>query len=246
MKNRYRGKTCVYCCSPGASQSADHVIARKFFLERMRGNLPKVPACDPCNRAKADLERYLTAVLPFGAVHPDATETLDSMVQARLENDLRLARELNGGIGYRVGHAANGLLFPSMTIPFDHEPLRKLYEFIARGLAYSMWGLSLPPDQVYVHAEFLSPVGAEMFQQLFQLGMQARASENYGGGVFRFEAAMAKDPNELTVWRMSLYGAKLSDDVAGEAVTDAYVLTAPRRMKAASDLVRLMSQPRAA
>jgi hypothetical protein len=45
---------------------------------------------------------------------------------------------------------------------------------------------------------------------------------------------------------MSLYGARLADHVAGESVSDAYVLTAPRRMKAAHDLVRLMSQPRAA
>jgi hypothetical protein len=57
---------------------------------------------------------------------------------------------------------------------------------------------------------------------------------------------MAKEPHELTIWRMSLYGARLADNVAGAVVSDAYMLTAPTMMRAAHELVSLMSQPRAA
>jgi hypothetical protein len=192
------------------------------------------------------LETYLTTVMPFGGMHDDASETLQSMVEKRLEKNLRLTRELSAGLTYRVEHVVNGVLVPSMTIPFDHERLRQLYEYIARGLAFARWGLLLPSETCIVHAEFLSSAGESLFQRLFRLGMQQRVSENFGNGVFVYEAGMAKEPHELTVWRMSLYGARLADHVAGESVSDAYVLTAPRRMKAAHDLVRLMSQPRAA
>ena len=87
VKNRFKGKTCVYCAVPACSEDGDHVVCRKFFLERHRGDLPKVPACKPCNNRKSELERYLTAVLPFGGRHAVATETLGTMVSDRLEGN---------------------------------------------------------------------------------------------------------------------------------------------------------------
>jgi hypothetical protein len=243
---KFKGKTCVYCCAPNASETADHVVARQFALERQRDGLPKVPACRRCNGEKSALETYLTTVLPFGGMHDDASEMLQSMVEKRLEKNPRLTRELSAGQTYRIERVVNGVLIPSMTIPLDHEPLRQLYEYIARGLAFVRWGLLLPPETCIVHAEFLSSAGQGLFLQLFGLGMQQRVSDDFGNGLFVYEAGMAKEPNELTVWRMSLYGARLADHVAGESVSDAFVLTAPRRMKAAHDLVSLMRQPRAA
>jgi hypothetical protein len=92
MRNSFRGLPCVYCGAPATTD--DHVIAAKFFLEPQRGNLPEVPACERCNNEKSHLEDYLMVVLGFGATHPDATVNLDTLVRRRLENNLRLKREL--------------------------------------------------------------------------------------------------------------------------------------------------------
>ena len=75
MSKKYKGKVCVYC-AVRKSDSADHVVAREFFPDTHRDDLPKAPACQSCNRGKADLERKLTALLPFGSGHEAAVQTL--------------------------------------------------------------------------------------------------------------------------------------------------------------------------
>jgi hypothetical protein len=55
MRNEFRNKLCAYCGKAEATTD-DHVIARTFFLENRRANLPKVPACEKCNGEKAKLE----------------------------------------------------------------------------------------------------------------------------------------------------------------------------------------------
>jgi hypothetical protein len=101
------------------------------------------------------------------------------------------------GQTYRIERVVNGVLIPSMTIPFDHEPLRQLYQYIARGLAFVRWGLLLPPETCIVHAEFLSSAGQGLFQQLFGLGMQQRVSDGFGNGVFA-QARMHGTP--IYIW----------------------------------------------
>jgi len=41
---RYKRKDCAYCGAPKASTAPDHVVAREFFFEEDRANLPQVPA----------------------------------------------------------------------------------------------------------------------------------------------------------------------------------------------------------
>ncbi|QUN41481.1 hypothetical protein KEH56_18815 (plasmid) [Burkholderia cenocepacia] len=67
---RFRNKTCVYCGLEQGANTADHVIAREFFLLAGRDNLPKVPACQECNTAKSRLEHYVLSVLLMGACIP--------------------------------------------------------------------------------------------------------------------------------------------------------------------------------
>jgi hypothetical protein len=55
VSKKFKGKPCVYC-TDGTAISADHVIARQFFLERHRANIPKAPACVKCNGEKSALE----------------------------------------------------------------------------------------------------------------------------------------------------------------------------------------------
>jgi hypothetical protein len=62
MKHKFSGQICVFC-NKAPSETADHALGRKFFLEERRGNLPQVPACRSCNNKKAELEYYLMTVL---------------------------------------------------------------------------------------------------------------------------------------------------------------------------------------
>ena len=65
MKHKFTGEICVYC-NKAPSETKDHTVGRKFFLEERRGGLPQVPACRNCNNKKAAAESYLMTVLPFG------------------------------------------------------------------------------------------------------------------------------------------------------------------------------------
>ena len=88
MGKGYKGVRCVYCQDREAG-TADHVIARGFFPEDKRGDLPKVPACSECNNAKSKLEHTLTAIMPFGAQHADASKALE-MAEPRLAKNKKL------------------------------------------------------------------------------------------------------------------------------------------------------------
>jgi hypothetical protein len=77
---RFRGRRCVYCGRDGACSTSDHEIARGFFLKTARENLPQVPACVSCNNEKARLEQHLLTVLPFGAQHAAAAQTLNELL----------------------------------------------------------------------------------------------------------------------------------------------------------------------
>lgn len=240
MKNRFKGKTCPYCAVPGCSETEDHVVCRKFFLERHRGNLPKVPACKPCNSRKSELEHYLTAVLPFGGRHADATETLATMVPGRLEGNKRLARELAAGAEYVSPLDSSG--DPAFTVPFDSEPLRELFEMIARGLAWHHWVLLLPPDTVNVYGWFASPEGTAIFNQIFAHSARRRVTDQLGRA-FLYEGAQAKDFEQFTIWRMSLYGAVIADE--HDTPTQlGYVLTAPKTMAGANKFIELLERGR--
>jgi hypothetical protein len=241
MSKKYKGKTCVYCCTPNASQTADHVIARQFLLERRRDNLPKVPACLACNNEKSALEHYLATVLPFGGTHPDAGETLQSMLPGRLEKNRKLHLQLAQGMEQRYSSPAGAPWVPTLTLPFDGASLTKLYEFIARGLAFAHWNLLLPPETCLVRATFIRD-DMPMFQQLLERNANRRVQIALGNGVFVYEGAQAAQPPELTIWKMSLAGAQFLTDQAGQTATAAYVLTGPRGMRAAVDIVRILDR----
>jgi hypothetical protein len=179
MKNRFKGKTCIYCAVPEYSEDGDHVLCRQFLLERHRGDPAKVPACKACNGRKGALEQYLTTLMLFGGRHADATESLESMGPKRLRGNLKLTRELATGIEYAPPIDSTGHV--SMTVPFDSEQLRELYEMIARGLAWHHWALLPPPESVNVYGWFASPEGKVIFDQIFPHDVRRRVTRKVGG-----------------------------------------------------------------
>lgn len=243
MSKRYKNKTCVYCVTPNSSEDGDHVVAREFFLPDQRARLPKVPACKACNNAKSELEHYLTAVTPFGGCHADSSENLVTMVPRRLAHNKKLCAALTHGKKSVLTSRNGGPWTPEMTVPLDSEQLIQLFGLIARGLAHWHWRIYLPLDTCLVNAGFFNNQGRAMFEGLLAQNAKDRVRKDLGHGVFVYEGAQSHDCPELTIWRMSLYGAVVGGDSRSpmERCSEAYVLTAPKRMPATCELVRLLA-----
>jgi hypothetical protein len=198
---------CVYCATRSAT-TKDHVFARGFFLEARRGYLPQVPACRPCNTAKADLEHYLTAVLPFGGRHADAVANLEGMVPQRLAQNLALKRKLAAG-RTRIWTREAGIYLPTSTLPFEPEKLAKLFVFIAKGLAWHHWRVLITSD-TDGWAGTLNSAGEHLLTS-WMAPARVRVSAKPGGGTFSYEGAQASDNPNMTIWMFSVYGGlKLS------------------------------------
>lgn len=116
----YKGRTCVYCLS-AESADGDHVIARSFFLPDKRQGIPIVPACQPCNNAKSELEHYLSAVMPFGGRHDDSRRTLLELIPRRLAKNRKLLDLLRSGWSEALKALGGGHWAPEATVPFDSD-----------------------------------------------------------------------------------------------------------------------------
>ncbi len=204
MGKQFKGQRCTYCLENPSIPTGDHIFAREFFLQDQRSNLPKVPACERCNGDKSRLEHYLTAVLPFGGRHSDASANLQNMVPKRLAENRRLHRELAQGFERTILPVPSGDIFPSVTIPFDGSILESLFTFIVRGSLFFHWGITLG-DRHGVRGISLTPTGQYVFSLFLKMNARQRVNISLGGGTFRYEAAQGNIP-ELTVWRFSIYG----------------------------------------
>ncbi len=195
MRKEFQGELCVYCGKAPATTN-DHVISREFFLVKHRGNLPQVPACSSCNNEKSALELYLTVVLAFGGRHSHAAENLSTMVPKRLAKNAKLHRELAAGLAKSGG----------TTIPFHHEHLDKLFEMIAKGLAWHHWRVRLESGHSAIASTFYD-AGEWFFEQMLaKMNTPHRVSADFGDGTFAYQGVQATDCPELTIWRFWMYG----------------------------------------
>src|SRR5271169_6420276 len=140
-KYLFRGQTCVYCLREASTPTGDHVFARKFFLVSQRDQLLKVPACLSCGNIKSRLEGYLTAVLPFGGMHPTAAQTLRD-AEGRLTKNSRLRRELATQSSTVWSEVLPGISVPMSAVPFDSLRLHDWFAFVARGLMWHHWQIA--------------------------------------------------------------------------------------------------------
>jgi hypothetical protein len=231
MSKAYRGKTCAYCAKEEASSTADHVFARQFFPVEQRGNLPIVAACAPCNQAKSQLEHYLATVLPFGGRHVDSSAMLENEVPRRLARNKRLHRELAAGrvpVLLKEGEETS----ETFGVPFDSDRFRKLFAYIARGLAMHHWQVVIPSSHV-VESVILNPVYEPEFRRLFLLCARQRVNGSVGGGAFLYQGAQAVDDAALTMWRFQAFGGVMmmgDEHVPGAGDYTVWVTTARRSL----------------
>jgi len=192
MKHKFAGQICVYC-NDAPSETTDHALGRKFFLEERRGNLPQVPACHKCNNKKAEHEAYLMTVLPFGAKNADAAKILSELVPPRLERNAKLRQKLTRGYDRSGG----------TSIPLDHKPLIGLFSMIAKALAFQQFNVRLGDGFSSTAAVFMDQANPA-FQQMLSMGN--RVSGDLGHGTFKYFGSQPGKYPEQTLWQFEIYG----------------------------------------
>jgi hypothetical protein len=229
MGKTYKGKICVYCGADGASQTGDHVFARRWFPKEHQANLPQVPACRACNQTKAELEHYLLTLLPFAGRQPNSSALLTATAPARLAKNAKLHRELAEGRG-QTWVKENGIIRSAMTLPFDGTKLSALFALVTRGMVTHSWQTQIPQDY-YVGAGLLTAFGASFLEPFLQGGGQ-HAVGSLGEGLIDFHGVQATDNPFLTVWRFRIYGgAAFGGDpkAPGHTSSDLWALSARDR-----------------
>jgi len=206
---KYSGKTCAYCGEAGVSATRDHVLAREFFLEKDRKNLPVVPACIDCNNEKSKLEHYALAVLPFASRHTDARDYAEQNLERRLARNhaLRNALEIRRDGGWEPH--LNGLIVPAMTIAIDTNKIYELFSLVVRGLFMHHWGKALDPAwQVDLQMfdprgerEVIDNVSPKIIRQVAQT-----AKGNIGRGTFVYEAVQSAHLIQVSLWEFTIFG----------------------------------------
>ncbi|MBP6013319.1 MAG: HNH endonuclease [Alphaproteobacteria bacterium] len=237
MNARPTGQVCAYCGIAPAT-TADHVLARKFFLEPHRGNLPQVPACAPCNNAKAALEQYVMSCAAFGGTHAEALANLEDLVPQRLEKNLRLKRELAESLKVETLTGDDGVVREVMTIAFDSAKYAELCTYIARGLALHHWGVLLPATHTAV-AFCITTGGEELLKRVLPKNARANVNVNVGEGAFVYEGGQATDDPALTVWRFALYGVTMGGDPEAPNAVVGSVIAATGRKEAMATFMKM-------
>ncbi len=204
MTKKYKGKTCAYC-GDAVSDTADHVFAREFFLESDRDQLPKAPACESCNRRKADLEHYATALLPFGGRHAAAASNLTTMVPKRLQKNAPLRREIAEGMR-QVMTREGASRSPSLVIPVDTARIADLFRLIARGLVWCEFKTVLASDTV-VELTWLNAALARHFEdEIFAPHGDYVVTRRLGNDTVVYQGLQTSDCDQASVWRIAMYG----------------------------------------
>jgi hypothetical protein len=231
MSKQYKGKTCAYCAEDGASQTADHVLAREFVQVEHRSQIPKVPACIACNNKKSALETYLAALLPFGGRHAESIHNLATNVPKRLAANQKLHRELAQQQGRIWSREPSGLLVRTMILPLDGDRLHELVGMIARGLMFYHWNVALGPGTV-VEVYSLTAREDAQFAQYTAMPAKRRAVNNIGNGALAYEGAQGIDNDVVSFWRLSLYGGIMTTGAdAKEASSSFGILTGPKSVQ---------------
>ena len=243
VRRKFRGKLCAYC-STAKSKTDDHIFAGKFFLEKDRGDLPKVPCCRPCNGKKAELEHYLISVLGFGGRHEQAVENLLTGIPRRLEKNIKLQRKLMASMEPAWLRQGSGLYQPTSVIDFDGSKLEALLKYIGRGLAWHHWGVYLRPEDC-VSVAIPIDLGSAVLQSFINpRNFPVRVTNDLGNGTVIYEGMQGTEPATLTVWRIVMYGGVVLSSNQTPAGRDAqtssqwWVFTGPPELGATIDRLK--------
>jgi hypothetical protein len=99
-----------------------------------------------------------------------------------------------------------------MTVPFEPERLVRLFEFVAKGLAWHHWGVRIDPS-TGTWAGTLTENGVAIFKSFMAQNSAARVEENFGEHTFLYVGVQGTDNPQFSMWLFSIYGGvRLSGD----------------------------------
>ena len=196
---------CAYCTVERGSEE-DHVIARQFFPKTgsFRANLPKVPCCARCNRAKQRVEDGVAVWFQLGDGSPGSAGVVEERLRRTLTRNQRLARTLRERTKRVWARTPGGILTRRLALVLPPELLRDAHQwftYIARGLYRHESGTVLPVSHRIL---LIRPTNPAHYRYL--LGWLSRIpdhiSRSLGSGEFRY--LMAQNPAELlSLWLVS-------------------------------------------
>ncbi|KUO64485.1 MAG: hypothetical protein APF80_04800 [Alphaproteobacteria bacterium BRH_c36] len=204
---KFRNKTCAYCGVPGASATGDHVFAREFFLVRHRANLPQVPACASCNSEKSRLETYLLQIMPLGANHPEAQETIQTLMPKRAAH--RANKVLHDVIDNSRETVwltvQTGQQHERIPVYLDADRLRSWCGLVGRGLAFFHWGVVTPDYKVEA-----IPLAPKVEHDILAMARRYKGGEyaegSVGNGAFAYRGFKCADGEPASIWMINMYG----------------------------------------
>ncbi len=204
---RFKRKDCAYCGGQGISTTADHVLAREFFLIADRANLPQVPSCQTCNNVKSALEHYATATLVAGSNHVEGDKYRRDMVAPRIANNRKIRNEL--GINEPpVWIKMGGILQKMHILKVDATKLHQLISLITKGLYFLHFGRALD-DRFFADVSMFDPVHEVALWASIQSFFPQSAigvTGDLGRGSFRYEGVKSPANEAFTAWRMEWHG----------------------------------------
>jgi hypothetical protein len=207
MSKKYIGKTCAYCGRERASKTADHILARQFFLLQDRSNLPIVPACERCNSEKSLLEQYALTVLPLGSRQTDAKTYSDENIPRRLKKNVPLQARLSLEHSGLWEQRSDGLLIPIRSVRIDAEKIQELFALVVRGLFMFHWQMPLH-SKWYADVAIIRPE-AEHYSLgtiLYKMGQRVTIKGDLGRGTFVYWSTRSASPRWWSLWQFTLFG----------------------------------------
>ncbi len=233
---KYIGKACAYCGREGVSKTADHVLARQFFLAKDRKNLPKVPACAECNGLKSKLENYVLTVLPLGSRHRDAKAYSEENIERRLKRNAAVRSGLSLQHSGLWERQANGLIVPIMSVDVDQDRIRSLFAFIVKGLFMFHWGVPLNekwmPDVTIIIPRAEGLVFSEIIGKMGPNLEIVRG--DLGQGTFVYTGTRSLTLKWFSLWQFTVFGGLQfgNPDMPNQAFTKLSAVTRPDMARA--------------
>lgn len=111
---------------------------------------------------------------------------------------------------------------------------------MVKGLAHHHWKVAFGPDH-FVRASYFNEAGRQRFDPFFA-GSGARVQKDFGDGVFAYEGVQSQECPDLTLWKMSIYGAEVGGDKRqpSERCSVVYGISVPKGWRAADMLMNIL------